>query len=85
MVYLDLLFFVVGSAIPVVVILIVVFWICQFVSLMLLSDADFPGKHDKILWTAAFLLLFVVAAFAFYYWKMAYRSMRQAEKTATEP
>jgi hypothetical protein len=70
------------AGIPVVGILLLVFWICQFISLMLLSDADFPGRHDKVLWAAAFLLLFVVAAFAFYYWKMAYRSMRQAEKTS---
>ena len=68
-------------AIFLIVILWICFWICQFVSLMLLSDSDFPGRHDKILWAAAFILLFLVAPFVFYYWKMAYRSMRQAEKT----
>ena len=62
-------------------ILIAVFWLCQFVSLMLLSDSDFPGRHDKILWAAAFILVFLVAPFAFLGWKMAYRTMRQEERT----
>ena len=55
------------------------FWVFQFVQLMLLSDSDFPGKHDKILWGAAFVLAFLVAPFAFLWWKTVYRMMRQKE------
>ena len=67
-------------AAPIVLVIglvIAVFWLCQFVSLMLLSESDFPGRHDKILWAAAFMLVFPVAPFAFIGWKTAYRSMRQ--------
>ena len=53
----------------------VVIWLWQFIQLMLLSDSDFPGKYDKILWVAAFLLVCVVAPFAFLWWKTAYKSM----------
>ena len=56
-----------------------VFWVYQFVQLMLLSDSDFPGKHDKVLWGAAFVLAFPVAPFAFLWWKTVYRMMRQKE------
>ena len=60
--------------------LIVLVWIYQFIQLMLLSDADFPGKHDKILWAAAFVLVAPVAPFAFLWWKAAYRSMLQDDR-----
>ncbi len=50
-------------------------WVYQFIQLMLLSDADFPGSRDKMLWVAAFLLAFPVAPFAFLWWKSAYRTM----------
>jgi hypothetical protein len=49
-----------------------VFWVYQFVQLMLLSEADFPGKYDKCLWAAAFIIAFVAAPFAFLGWKAAY-------------
>lgn len=58
-----------------VCIAVVVIWLWQFIQLMLLSDSDFPGKYDKILWVAAFLLVCVVAPFAFLWWKTAYKSM----------
>jgi hypothetical protein len=44
---------------------IAVFWVFQFVQLMLLSDEDFPGRYDKPLWVAAFILVSFVAPFAF--------------------
>ena len=54
------------------------FWVYQFVQLMLLSDADFPGTYDKCLWTIAFIAVFVVTPFAFLGWKFAYRAMLAA-------
>jgi hypothetical protein len=39
---------------------ICIFWVYQFVQLMLLSEADFPGKYDKCLWTAAFIIAFLL-------------------------
>ena len=58
-----------------IVCLYIIFWFFQFVQLMLLSDADFPGRYDKCLWTAAFILAFVIAPVAFFGWKHAYRAM----------
>ena len=60
---------------PIVVLGICIFWVYQFVQLMLLSEADFPGKYDKCLWAAAFIITFLLAPFAFFGWKYAYRSM----------
>jgi hypothetical protein len=57
-------------------------WVYQFVQLMLLSDSDFPGRHDKILWVAAFVLAFLVAPFAFLWWKTGYRMVRREEQSA---
>jgi hypothetical protein len=72
---------------PVVVVLgFCFFWVYQFVQLMLLSEVDFPGKYDKCLWTVAFILAFVLAPFAFFGWKIAYRAMlaKQVETTKHE-
>ncbi len=63
-----------------IAILFCIFWIYQFVQLMLLSEIDFPGKYDKCLWTAGFILTFVVAPFAFLGWKYAYRAMLAASE-----
>lgn len=46
-----------------------IFWVYQFAQLMLLSDANFPGRYDKCLWVAAFCLACVLAPFAFLLWK----------------
>jgi len=45
------------------------FWVIQFAQLMALSDTDFPGRHDKALWVAAFVFTCVFAAFAFLVWR----------------
>ncbi len=52
-----------------------IFWIYQFIQLMLLSDTDFPGRYDKALWTAAFLLAVFLAPFAVLGWKYARKTM----------
>lgn len=61
-------------------VVIAVLWIVQFVQLMLLSDSDFPGKYDKILWVVAFCVAIPVAPFAFLWWKSTYRSMLQEQE-----
>jgi hypothetical protein len=72
--------FVIGSGAGLFLIAIV--WIYQFIQLMLLSERDFPGGRDKVLWAAAFIVMFPLAPFAFIFWKTAYRAMR--EKLALE-
>jgi hypothetical protein len=61
--------------IPYVGLVIALVWVYQFIQLMLLSDSDFPGRHDKILWVVAFVVAFPIAPFAFLWWKAAYRNM----------
>ena len=62
----------------VVILAICIFWVCQFIQMMLLSEADFPGKYDKCLWTAAFVIVLLLAPFAFFYWKSANEAMRDS-------
>jgi hypothetical protein len=71
-------------AVSIGVLILGVFWVYQFVQLMLLSEADFPGKYDKCLWTAAFVLAFVAAPFAFLGWKHAYRAMLSEQTGARQ-
>jgi hypothetical protein len=47
------------------------FWVTQFVQLMLLEDRLFPGKFDKAIWGAAFIVLWPLTPFAFRAWKSA--------------
>ena len=51
-----------------------IFWVYQFVQLMLLEDHWFPGRYDKALWVGAFVLVFPVTPFAFLMWKAARRA-----------
>ena len=44
-------------------------WIVEFAQLMALRDEDFPGRHDKALWVAAFVFGNVLGAVAFFLWK----------------
>ena len=68
----------------VVAIAIGIFWVFQFVQVMCLSDDDFPGRYDKILWVAAFIFIAWFAPFAFLYWKSTYLAMRKAESEANQ-
>jgi hypothetical protein len=52
-----------------IAIALAVFWVYQFAFLMSLEDAMFPGKHDKLLWCAAFILAPALTPFAFVMWK----------------
>ena len=54
-----------------IVIALACLWAYQFAQLMLLRDNDFPGRFDKSLWVAAFVLLAPVTVFAFIIWKRA--------------
>jgi hypothetical protein len=47
---------------------LVAFWVRQFVNLMSARDEDFPGRHDKVIWAAALLLTNLVGAAAFAVW-----------------
>ena len=55
-------------------------WLKQFVWMMALDDDSFPGKYDKILWGAVFILCPLLAPFAFAMWKIARTEYLKAEK-----
>ncbi|MDA1141654.1 MAG: hypothetical protein O3B01_24085 [Planctomycetota bacterium] len=59
--------------------LLAFFWILQFVQLMLLSNEDFVGRHDKILWVVIFICVFPLAPFAFVMYKIARLSMNERD------
>ncbi|HEX8913373.1 MAG TPA: hypothetical protein VF796_13515 [Humisphaera sp.] len=60
-----------------------VFWTTQFVQLMLLEDGMFPGRSDKALWVAAFVVAFPFTPFAFRMWRSARLAERAAAGRAT--
>jgi hypothetical protein len=64
----------------VIVLILVIVWVIQFSQLMTLGDEVFPGRYDKALWVAAFLLIFPLAPFAFLWWKQIMVAMRKEEK-----
>ena len=59
-----------------------VVWIFQFAMLMGLEDKSFPGAYDKLIWAAAFFLVFPVTPFAFMVWKSIYKSYIEAKRRA---
>lgn len=52
--------------------MLVICWFWQFIQLMILSDSDFPGKNDKILWFLIFIIFPFIGPGAFIWWKKAY-------------
>jgi hypothetical protein len=55
-------------------------WIKQFVWMMALDESSFPGKNDKIIWGASFIILPLFAPFAFIMWKSAWKEYQKAER-----
>ncbi len=54
-------------------------WVFQFVHLMSLDDEAFPGQHTRLGWVAAFLVLWMIAPFAFMIWRrVAHRAQQQS-------
>ena len=54
-------------------------WVTQFIQLMLMPENDFPGRQDKLIWGAAFIVMFFFAPFAFWGWKLAYVDRLETE------
>ena len=68
-----------GVILLVLALAFMIFWCNQFIVLMLRSDADFPGRFDKLIWALAFFFMFFLAPFAFAAYKQIRLSMRAAE------
>lgn len=52
----------------IVVLVYMVFWFVQFISLMSCKDNFFPGKYDKLCWVLLFIFLAFIAPIAFITW-----------------
>jgi len=59
-----------GFIIIVLMIAAVAFWLVEIVSLMSMSDGDFPGRFDKPMWAAIIFFAFFLGALAFWIWKL---------------
>ena len=59
-----------------VILTVFYFWITEFVQLMLLTEQELGGPHDKLIWAAAFIVLFFIAPFAFRAWRHAVLAAR---------
>ncbi|MCA8942409.1 MAG: hypothetical protein KDB80_07580 [Planctomycetes bacterium] len=68
-----------------VLLLLAAVWVFQFVELMSLGDEELGGVHARIGWVAAFVLLWVLAPFAFLVWRSraADSSGRRRERSGT--
>ena len=64
--------------------IVAVVWVVQFAGFMVLDDKTFPGTYDKLIWGAAFILVFPVAPFAFIVWKSALKSYVAAGRKSGE-
>ena len=72
-----------GIAFVVVIIaalVLAIFWVYQFVQLMLLEDRWFSGRYDKPLWVGVFVFIFPLAPFAFLMWKAGRRAEASKNK-----
>ncbi|MEM6260325.1 MAG: hypothetical protein AAGI37_18775 [Planctomycetota bacterium] len=81
-----------GIGLTIFGIIAAVFWIWQFLSLMTYSEANFPDKHDKLIWAAALIVLNALGALAFFIWKIgsgaddaASKKVREILHDATKP
>ncbi len=60
------------AVIGLVLICLSVFWVIQFVIFIEMKAEEFETPHDRLIWAAAFCLVFFAAPFAFLIWKMRY-------------
>jgi hypothetical protein len=57
-----------------------VFWLAEIVSLMSMSDGDFPGRFDKPMWAAIIFFAFFLGALAFWIWKLNVKVDQRAQE-----
>jgi hypothetical protein len=58
-------FLCVWTAVVLVGLVLTLLWIMQFIRLMRMPDAAFPGRYDKVLWVVTFLVIGLLAPFIF--------------------
>ena len=68
-------------ALMVVVLLAIRAWRYEFLLLMSLSDEEFPGRNDKLIWAAALLIVPPIGVWLF----RSYRAARWPEPASLKP
>jgi hypothetical protein len=68
-----------------IVLLLIVFWLVQFIHMMRLPDGAFPGRYDKVLWLVTFLVASFLAPLAFWLSGVARRRYPAAYESPEEP
>ncbi|MCU0780292.1 MAG: hypothetical protein MUF04_04215 [Akkermansiaceae bacterium] len=65
---------------------LLIFWGYQLVFLMLMEDKLFPGRFDKPMWVAVFVLAAPLAPFVFLFWRRAILAQAQDKSgSGTQP
>jgi len=62
-----------------VILVCLVFWMSQSIKLMSMSDSQFPGRYDKILWTVILLAAGILGAGAFWIWRASGRADQRVQ------
>ncbi|MBX2850411.1 MAG: PLDc N-terminal domain-containing protein [Phycisphaeraceae bacterium] len=60
--------------------LLLVFWITQFISMMNMDDSDFNGRYDKLIWASVLIFLNIFGAIVFWIWDSARMKRIEAEQ-----
>lgn len=61
-----------------------IFWLIQFFDLMSRSDEAFPSRYDKIIWSAVLILLNLLGALIYWFWKQGNTARSLAEQDVKE-
>lgn len=64
--------------------ILAIIWIYEFAQLMLLDDDLFCGRYDKLIWVVVFILVSVLAPFAFMIWKAGRRAEHEAKSPTSQ-
>ena len=66
--------------IPIIFILVLLFWCTQFLKLMRMKSDDFPSKEDKTIWAIAIIFLNALGALLFWiHFKPKYEEIPQLD------
>ena len=65
-------------------IVLLAFWLVELISLMNMTDDQFPGRFDKPTWAVILVFTLVLGAFAFWIWKIGTGADQRATAVAGE-
>ena len=54
--------------------ILIIFWVSTFYSLMAMPDSAFKGRNDKLIWAVLVIVLNLFGALVFHYWRLTQRT-----------